>query len=277
MTTSLHPNNKLNELTASEWISRTVSIFTQRGLGRSSKEAKYEKLHPAPFSFTDVTRFIEFFTKSNGQVLDPFGGVGSTAKAAALLRRYCTCVEISPYFAELSEERLNDELPEHLREYAQIVCGDIRQAIRDLEDAHYNLILTSPPYWSILNKVDHKAKQERLANGVLHNYGSRTGDLSNIKDYGMFVDILAKIFDDLSAKVHSKGHAVIFVGDFRHKSRYFMFHSELAMAIEDLGNWHLKGINIMYQKHKKVFPYGYPYSYVPNLHHQYVLIFQRVK
>jgi len=49
----------------------------------------------------------------------------------------------------------------------------------------------------------------------------------------------------------------------------------LAVRMELLGKWSLKGVKIMYQKHKRVFPYGYPYSYVPNLHHQYALIFQK--
>src|SRR5947209_5038226 len=108
---SVHPNNKLNDLTASEWVTRTVSVFVQRGLGSKSEEAYFEKLHPAPFSFTDVTRFVEFFTKKNGQVLDPFGGVGSTSKAAALLGRRSTSVEINPYFAELANRRLDKEVP----------------------------------------------------------------------------------------------------------------------------------------------------------------------
>jgi hypothetical protein len=54
-----------------------------------------------------------------------------------------------------------------------------------------------------------------------------------------------------------------------------MFHADLAARLEELGSWELRGVKIMYQKHKRVFPYGYPYSYVPNLHHQYALVFQR--
>jgi hypothetical protein len=30
----------------------------------------------------------------------------------------------------------------------------------------------------------------------------------------------------------------------------------------------------LYQRHKRIFPYGYPYAYVPNIHHQYILILQ---
>ena len=275
MTAVVHPKNKLNDLTAPEWITRTVSVFVQRGLGGKSEAAKYEKLHPAPYSFTDVTRFIEFFTKTDGNVLDPFGGVASSAKAAALLGRKCTCVEISPYFASIANDRLDAELPPEARQLTTIIEGDIRDRSPKLQGDHFDLILTSPPYWSILNKVDHKAKQERLSNGVMHNYGDNPGDLANIEDYEKFLEALSEIFDGLALRVRPGGHAVIIVGDFRHKSKYYMFHSDLASSMERLGSWSLKGINIMYQKHKRVFPYGYPYSYVPNLHHQYALVFQR--
>jgi len=275
MTSQVHPKNKLNELTAAEWITRTVSVFTQKGLGSKSKEAEFEKLHPAPFSFTDVSRFVEFFTKKGGNVVDPFGGVASSAKASAILGRNCTCIEISPYFANIAKQRMAAELDEPQQELVTIINGDTRQVTPTLPENHFDLILTSPPYWGILDKVDHKASQERISNGVMHNYGEDPNDLSKIKEYDDFIETLAKVFDDLAPHVRPKGHAVVIVGDFRHKSRYYMFHSDLASAMEKNNNWVLKGIKIMYQKHKRVFPYGYPYSYVPNLHHQYALVLQR--
>lgn len=39
----------------------------------------------------------------------------------------------------------------------------------------------------------------------------------------------------------------------------------------------LKGIKVLIQNAKKLFPYGYPFSYVENIHHQYVLILQKPK
>lgn len=61
------------------------------------------------------------------------------------------------------------------------------------------------------------------------------------------------------------------VGDFAHKSRYAPFHAHLAEALERVG-YVLRGITILYQSNKGAFPYGYPYAYTPNLHHQYILI-----
>ena len=51
------PRNSLNDLTAAEWIPETISVWTQKGLGANHPDAQIEKLHPAPFSFTDVSDF----------------------------------------------------------------------------------------------------------------------------------------------------------------------------------------------------------------------------
>lgn len=53
-----------------------------------------------------------------------------------------------------------------------------------------------------------------------------------------------------------------------------MLHADLAREMEARG-FTLKGISILYQRHKRVFPYGFPYSYVPNLHHQYIVILEK--
>ena len=68
----------------------------------------------------------------------------------------------------------------------------------------------------------------------------------------------------------------IIVSDFRVKSKYVMFHSDLIQELDRIGLEH-RGLIILHQRHKKVYPYGYPYSYVPNIHHQYILIIQKPK
>ena len=70
------PRNTLNALTAKEWITETVSVWRQRGLGRGHPDTAIERQHPAPFSFTDVARLVRFFTKPGQTVLDPFVGFG---------------------------------------------------------------------------------------------------------------------------------------------------------------------------------------------------------
>lgn len=275
---NVHPKNILNDLTAAEWISRTVSVFAQKGLGRQSTEAAIERQHPAPFSYSDIVRFIEFFTKSGETVLDPFVGIGSTLKACAVTGRRGVGIELNPKYADLARERLATELepglfkPTELR----VLQGDVRLVAPGLPDNSVDFIVTSPPYWGILNKVDHKARQERLENGWDHNYGSDNADLAHISTYPAFIQELGAVFQSLVPLLRPKRYMVVIVGDFRNKERYHMLHSDLVEEVERRGAFALKGITIIHQKFKRVFPYGYPYSYVPNIHHQYALVFQKL-
>ena len=137
----------------------------------------------------------------------------------------------------------------------------------------FDFIVTSPPYWNILSKIDHKAKQERIANGFDTKYGNDPRDLGNIAAYEEFLETLANFFEDCSRILKPKKYLCVIVSDFRNKDRYYMFHADLASKL-GRNYFSLKGITILYQKFKRVFPYGYPYSYVPNIHHQYILVLQ---
>ena len=270
----IHSRNKLNDLGSKEWITETVSVWRQRGLGAGHPDAQIEKQHPAPFSFTDVSRLIRFFSKAGETVLDPFVGVGSTLKAAALEGRKGIGIELSHHFVQLSKERLAVEsegemkgLPEQI-----ILEGDSREVLPTLPDNSVDFVVTSPPYWNILHKVDHKVEQERNAKGLPSRYSNDdVKDLGNISDYEIFLKELVGIFDECGRVLRPKKYLCAVVGDFRDKGRYRMFHSDLASACEEIG-YVLKGIIILHQPHKRVFPYGYPAAYVPNLHHQYILV-----
>lgn len=269
------PRKHLNSLSASEWVRETISVWTQRGLGKNHPDAEIEKQHPAPFSYQDVARIIRFFTKPGETVLDPFVGVGSTLKAAALESRNGIGIELNPRYAELARKRLMLEVqPEDLARTNQtIITGDARIHLSELQEASVSLVVTSPPYWNILHKIDHKARQERLEKQLDHYYSDDPADLGNISDYHDFVRQLGEIFALCKPAMRPKAHLVSVVGDFRHKSRYYMFHSDLAAELEQYG-FSLKGLVILYQSQKRVFPYGYPSAYVPNFHHQYIVITQ---
>lgn len=263
----------LNDLTAKEWVRESVSVWTQRGLGKGHPDTLIEREHPAPFSYQDVARVIRFFSKEGDTVIDPFLGVGSTLKAAALEGRNGIGIELNPKYAELSKLRLANEVPPELLAQCQqeVLAGDSRVLAQDLPAGVASLVVTSPPYWNILRKVDHKAQQERISQNLDHHYGDHTADLGNIPDYEEFVEELGKVFAACRKAMKALGHLCVFVGDFRHKSRYYMFHADLARKLEGLG-FMTKGMFILHQSQKRVFPYGYPSAFVPNLHHQYILV-----
>jgi DNA modification methylase len=269
------PVNKLNDLTAKEWIPETISVWVQRGLGKGHEHAQIERQHPAPFSYQDVSRLIRFFSKAGDVVLDPFVGVGSTLKAAAIDGRKGIGIELNKRYADLAKARLKAEISDSKATKEQtVIRGDARRVIPTLASNSVKLVVTSPPYWNILHKQDHKAKQERLQHGLDTKYSNDAADLGNIASYDNFLATLADTIALSKSCLVAGGHVCIVVGDFRQKSKYVMFHADIAREMEGRG-FTLKGITVLYQRHKRVFPYGFPYSYVPNLHHQYIVILQK--
>ena len=145
-------------------------------------------------------------------------------------------------------------------------------------------MITSPPYWSILNKkADYKVKKERLANNLATNYSNDDNDLANIDDYQAFLDILVNdVFMECARVLKPKKYMCLVVSDFRNKSEFISFHSDLIQKLNkrktsDGYNVSLQGVKILLQNHKSLLPYGYPFAYVENIHHQYVLIFRKDK
>ncbi|MDR1585963.1 MAG: hypothetical protein LBS57_00755 [Treponema sp.] len=270
--------NTLNDLTSTEWLPETVSVWTQKGLGANHPDTKIERQHPAPFSFQDVARLIRFFTKKGGLVLDPFVGVGSTLKACALEGRRGIGFELNPRYAKLAKERLKTEIDHAVSNPGdqKVITGDARNLILKLEEDSLDLVVTSPPYWNILHKEDHKVNQERKSNNLDTKYGDDSRDLGNIMDYKEFLAELSGILGSCGKVLKRKKYMAVIVSDFRNKSKFIMFHADLAHELEKY-KLELRGITILYQKHKGVFPYGYPYAFVSNIHHQYILILQNMK
>lgn len=268
--------NTLNDLTAKQWLPETVSVWTQRGLGANHPDAQIERQHPAPFSFTDVGRLIGLFTKSGQTVLDPFAGVGSTLKACALIDRLGIGFELNPRYSALADQRLKTEVADLFATSRQVMTtGDARELLGSLPPNSIDFVVTSPPYWNILHKEDHKAKQERKQHDLDTRYSNDPRDLGNIHDYAEFLTEVACILGGCRVALKFKKYMAVIVSDFRDKSRFVMFHADLANELQTRG-LELRGITILHQKHKRVFPYGYPYAFVPNIHHQYILILQNM-
>lgn len=281
----VNPRNTLNDLNGTQWLPETKSFFYQKGLGSKHPHAQIERQHPAPYSFQDVEHLITFFTKKGMSVLDPFGGVGSTAKACELEGRICTSIELQEKWNDLAVQRLETEVGEGTSKKHVFIQGDSREELKKMADSSFDFMITSPPYWSILNKkADYKVKKERLANNLATNYSDDDeNDLANIGSYENFLKVLVDdIFMECARVIKPKKYMCMVVCDFRNKSEFISFHSDLIQALNkrktaDGYRVTLQGVKILLQNHKSLLPYGYPFAYVENIHHQYVLIFRKDK
>lgn len=271
---TVSPKNNLNELTGREWIQETCSVLYQKGLGTGHEETKYEIQHPAPFSFQDVGRLVRFFTKQNELVLDPFCGVASTLKACAVLKRRGVGIELSKKWAKLGEKRLKEEVSNPHQQ--TILVGDSRIVLKKLASESISYVVTSPPYWNILaKKTTENKRKDRAENGLKTKYSTSKEDLGNIQSYSEFLHELSECFTECFRILQTKKYATIIVSDFRHKSELVPFHSHVVDMCSKIG-FTLQGISVLVQRNKKLYPYGYPYAYVPNIHHQYALTFRKL-
>src|SRR2546428_10063134 len=61
--------------------------------------------HPAVFPAEIPQRLIKLFSFHGETVLDPFGGIGTTAQAAILLERRAICIDQNPKYTRIIRRR----------------------------------------------------------------------------------------------------------------------------------------------------------------------------
>ena len=286
-----HAQNNLNDLSNVEWLTFTKSVWQSRPPPRD----ELKEQHPATFAENDIEKLILFFTKREGSVLDPFSGSGSTLIACLNTGREGLGVELVDKWIAISNQRLERakqiggspltiptefarDRAELLRQPTlQILQGDSRVVLKGVGPESFDFVVTSPPYWAILTKArDHKSKRERLSKGLPTKYSEDKRDLGNVPSYRDFLHELTKVFGECYRVLKQGKYMVIVVSDFRHGSKFVPFHSDLSKAVQKVG-FSLEGITILVQDSKNLYPYGMPYAFVSNIHHQYILIFRKLR
>lgn len=282
-------NNRLNNLDGKEWVKLTKSVWhnitnvkdytkvenaLQTGIlfSRPPRRDDLTKMHPATFADDDVAKLIRFFTKEKEIVLDPFMGTGSSGVASIKENRAFTGIELYECWFDIANQRINSIADS--QDNAKLYRGDSYSVIKTFEDNSIDFIITSPPYWGILNKIDHKAK-ERVKDGLKTDYGTDENDLSNVQDYNDFLKALEIHFKEYYRVLKPKKYVAIIVSDFRHKQRYYMFHADVGSLLENAG-FTLQGLIVLVQDNKKLYPYGYPTTYVPNISNQFIVLARKI-
>ncbi|MFO7947668.1 MAG: DNA methyltransferase [Armatimonadota bacterium] len=230
--------------------------------------------HPATFSERDIERLIRLFTKKGQTVLDPFVGTGSTLLACAETGRKGIGIELVDRWVKVCRERIKDT---DAGESPRVIHGHAGEELQKMDADSVDFVVTSPPYWSILNKdAGMKVQAERLEKDLETSYSDREDDLGNISDYGTFIARLGEIFQECCRVLKPGQYLACIVSDFRHGPDFYMYHADIAGAIEDAGI-PAKGITILLQDSKNLYPFAIPYAFVSNIHHQYILIHQKPK
>jgi len=309
----VHRHNRLNDLTNRQWLQETKSFWHAQGDGKSlwtpevrqelcewlretygdeqaerllqqlapgsmysvaPPREKLKLLHPATFSERDIERLIRLFTKEGQSVLDPFVGTGSTLLACHSTGRRGIGIELVDEWMQITRQRLADA---GAAEEQTVLAGDAREKLDEIGAESVGFVVTSPPYWSILGRdAGMKAQAERVARKLPTKYSEEAGDLGNLQDYDTFLASLGEVFAKCETVLRPAGYLACIVSDFRHGPKFHMYHADIARVIEEQG-LPLKGITVLLQDSKNLYPFAIPYAFVSNIHHQYILVHQKPK
>lgn len=267
-------NNKLNELTGKEWIKFTKSWFIHTPPRRKSNEI----LHPAKYPESLVEEFINFFTKKNDWVFDPFLGTGSTLIAAGRLKRNGVGIELNNNYFKIAQNRIKEK---NYKNLISPIKGDSLKLVELLaknsfKNKLFDYIITSPPYWNQLERNSMRQKK-RNDNGLDTKYSRSKKDIGNIKSYDDFLETQANIFDKVFDVTKPNAYLTIITNNIYYNSMLYPLAFDTATSLTKRGkkSWVLKDEKIWLQNDKPLIALGVNSAWVGNRHHQYCLIFRK--
>lgn len=264
--------NTINDLTGREWLLLTKSVW----ISEKCADDKFAFQHPAPFLINDIKKLVRFFTKKNMTVLDPFCGSGTTLVASAQENRKGIGIDLSKKYCQMSRKRLQDL---KLKKNQQVVCGDSLKKISQIK-GKIDYCVTSPPYHNILRHNGgglREVKDKDVRNGArlgVEYYSNDKRDLGNQAQYKDFLKLLKAVMAEVYKKLRDKKYCSIIISDFTVNKKETNASGDVIRLMRDIG-FGFEGMVVLVQDNKPLYPFGYPYAYKMNHHHQYILNFRK--
>jgi DNA modification methylase len=257
---------RLNDLDGKTWAKYSISIWD---LVKTPDEMKLK--HPAMFPVELCRRLIQLYTKKGDLVIDPFVGSGSTLVACKELGRRGVGIDINEKFVKLAKKRLSQEsLYTSEIEDHKVYTDDAINLLNYVEAESADLCITSPPYWMVhLRKRSADYKQPRP-------YSQLPRDLGNITDYQTFMAELKRVFEKVYMALKTGKRCIVIVMDIRVLNKFIPYHMDIADIMKEIG-FVLEDIIIWDRRreYNKLRPLGYPYVFVVNKVHEYIMIFRK--
>ncbi|MDF9746056.1 DNA methyltransferase [Natrinema salsiterrestre] len=294
--------NRVNDLTGKEWKYATKSVIAESYPPAVQHELRSEHGGQKPPRL--CAELIGRFSKAGDTVLDPFAGVGGTLLGASFCEHEGTgrrdaigferterWIEIyrAVLEAENEERRARGEPPLAEQEMRH---GDCAELIDDVPGNSVDLLLTDVPYWHMdeleQTRNERETRESKLGSfdGAVDADGTGTdaddadsgpasgeeGGERQTKDE--WLAEMGEQFDRFTDAVAPDGHVVVFIGDMYREQSYEFLSADLARAIESNAPLTLAANLIWYDPSKDLHVYGYPFSFVPSMVHQNVLVFR---
>ncbi len=269
-------SKRLNDLDGKSWVKATKSWFKILTRKRSTSQIQ----HPGKFPEDLVLKFVEYFTKENDWVLDPFAGVGSTQIACKEINRNSVGIELNEEFVKIGNETIANTAGDCSQ---SLIVGDSSQIISTLKNQiedipQFSYLITSPPYFDMLRKSrggNDTTHKERGDSGLKQYYSDMEADIGNIDNYEEYIETVGLVLDAVYPVMKDGAYLTIIAQNMRDDDGTMRpIAWDLARRISE--KYQLCQEMIWCQDNKRLGCWGYPTTYVSNVHHHYCLIFRKV-
>lgn len=268
----IHRKNKLNELTGSEWLFFTKSVLRTEYPREFRHDLRQEVGASKPPRLMEL--LIRFFTKSKETLLDPFAGTGATLIGASLCDRKAIGIEINPKWINVYKKVCKDENIEE----QESILGECLEVMKKFveEKKKFQAIITDPPYSPGLKKTltlgDYPEWRRRWTRFT--KFSSNPRDFRRTKNFEEYYDKMEKALGLMFELLENDRYAIVMIRDSYQNGKYIPTSFYVAQRAEKKG-FYFKGVKIWYQTGAPIRPYGYPFSYVPNIIHHNILVFKK--
>jgi len=268
--------NTLNDLTGREWTYFLNSIWiTAYPPIADVYGFDVRKIHPSPKPPLLMRDIIQFFTKQGEWILDPFAGVGGTLIGASLCEPPRNAVGIDvvrqyvdAYYDTSKSLKLQPQ---------QMICADARnvESLVQKYRNEFDLILTDPPYSNMMNRRKQGQKKKLYGKDDSTPFSNLKEDISNLP-YSSFLDALCDILASSAKLLRPKRYMVVFCRDFQpSREDPNLVHADVIRRITEIPEITYRGMRIWHDQAVDLYPFGYPYAFVMNQMHQYILVFRK--
>jgi DNA modification methylase len=199
-------------------------------------------------------------------------GIGSTMLASMNQGMKGIGFDLKKEYCETAKNRINSFQASLISKDAiltpDIYNKDSRKISSEIENSFVDLVVTSPPYWDILN-------QKRTADGkIIRNYSSDTEDLGNIPVYEEFLIDLKKVYEEVFKVMKPGARCIAVVMDIRKKDKFYPLHEDQTRIMREIG-FELDEYVIWDRQrdYNNMKTLGYPYVYRFNRIHEFICIY----
>ena len=265
--------NSMYELRAKDWLSYSAVSRSYPPSFSHSLRKKHGGIKPPELIF----ELIHAFGSKSKNILDPFVGVGSTLIAASLHGIKAVGIDINKNWKEIYNQVCKDhDLPSQ-----EFIIGDSINILKKIPDKTFDFLITDIPYFSMDKLKKTRGKFSKAGEPSKEKLKSSLNAFNELPSptYNEWIILLKKVFTEVFRVVDDNSYIIVFIGNM-----YRNFESKENGKKVKTGKYSEILVNIGFHQineliwvdtAKKLGIYGYPYTWIPSLIDQRILLFKK--